>query len=195
MQPLVYKLSAKPFSMNMPRKHIWVISRNIFFLCLMIIPNNSAADDNKPFPVVVVPQQLSSPEAGGYVGADKCLTCHPAQFEKWRNTPHAKAFATLYKEGRQSPQPSCLRCHTTGYGELGGFDNPTDSARLAGVQCEACHGPGSRHLKDVKLSGWDAVSDCVDCQLRKVCMACHPPKHSPDFDFEAYLAKVTCASD
>ncbi len=176
-------------------KRIRIITGSIFFLCLIGYVNNSPAEDNKPLPVVVVPQRLPGAEAGGYVGADKCSACHPAQFKKWQNTHHAQAFATLSKKGRQSLQSSCLRCHTTGYGEPGGFLNPTDSAHLAGVQCEACHSAGSRHIKDVKLSGWDAVGDCINCRLRKVCMLCHTPKHSPDFDFKAYLAEVSCAGD
>ncbi|MBE2199724.1 MAG: hypothetical protein IAE79_14005 [Anaerolinea sp.] len=45
----------------------------------------------------------------------------------------------------------CAHCHTTGYVSQGRQDNRegiVGTWQFAGVQCEACHGPGSRHAVD-----------------------------------------------
>lgn len=45
----------------------------------------------------------------------------------------------------------CARCHTTGYtpqGHQDGREGIEGTWSFAGVQCEACHGPGSRHAAD-----------------------------------------------
>src|SRR5262245_54581899 len=70
--------------------------------------------------------------AHAYVGADKCKMCHNsapkgAQYTKWTQSKHSKAFATLATEEARKvasakeiadPQkaPECLKCHVTGYG-------------------------------------------------------------------------------
>ncbi len=44
-----------------------------------------------------------------------------------------------------SQDEKCLTCHTTGY-KHGGFDPAKPNPNLAGVTCEACHGPGSDYV-------------------------------------------------
>ena len=77
-----------------------------------------------------------------YVGYQKCRGCHRGArrahvANKWEASKHAQAFEILAEKDRKNP--ICLQCHTTGYGEMeaGKF--------LEGVQCEACHGPGSEY--------------------------------------------------
>ncbi|MGH9323219.1 MAG: hypothetical protein ACRD3V_25465, partial [Vicinamibacteria bacterium] len=48
-------------------------------------------------------------------------------YESWASTPHARAGQSL----PASSAERCLTCHAT------------DGTKLASVQCEACHGPGS----------------------------------------------------
>lgn len=56
-----------------------------------------------------------------------------------------------FEPGRRFDE-SCFRCHTTGPTRLGSWNgNPADSLGTffrAGVGCEACHGPMSRHVED-----------------------------------------------
>lgn len=56
--------------------------------------------------------------ADGYVGEARCATCHKLEQEHWAHTVHARAF----RSGSRS--------------------------ELAAKGCEACHGPGAKHLAD-----------------------------------------------
>ena len=41
----------------------------------------------------------------------------------------------------------CLPCHTTGYGQPGGFVSVGETPHMKDIQCEACHGPAGLHVK------------------------------------------------
>lgn len=53
---------------------------------------------------------------------------------------------------------SCLPCHTTGFGQEGGYAIPDpenkkavkQAKKLQDVGCESCHGPGSEYIKVFK---------------------------------------------
>lgn len=96
-----------------------------------------------------------------YLGVDYCKTCHMPHYDSWHETRMSKAFELLKPGMRRdakiavdldpdrdySKDPKCLGCHTTGYGEPGGFINFSTTPEMVGVQCEMCHGPGSRYSK------------------------------------------------
>jgi hypothetical protein len=42
----------------------------------------------------------------------------------------------------------CVVCHVVGFSEKSGFLDAGMPAKLKGVGCESCHGPGSTHVKD-----------------------------------------------
>ncbi len=50
----------------------------------------------------------------------RCADCHFKQFDFWRKTPHAAAYATLVKAG-QHQNLECLSCHTVGLNDPEGF--------------------------------------------------------------------------
>jgi len=97
-----------------------------------------------------------------YVGSGKCKKCHLPQFKSWEDTAmantidalkpgervDAKLDAGLDPDEDYTADPACLECHTVGYGEPGGFESLKDSPDLAGVGCEACHGPASAYIAD-----------------------------------------------
>lgn len=100
-----------------------------------------------------------------YEGARVCAKCHDLQGESWQSTGHAKAFDLLKPQARAeakvrakldpakdySQDANCLGCHTTGYGQPGGYDPampPAQAKGLAGVGCESCHGAGSQFKKE-----------------------------------------------
>ncbi len=67
----------------------------------------------------------------------------------------------------------CARCHTTGYAPQGHQDNREGiqgTWAYEGIQCEACHGPGSRHSADpmgVFMPVDRASQMCGDCHSRE----------------------------
>lgn len=124
--------------------------------------------------VVAVPLVGSSQSAGEYVGLETCAACHADINDSFANTAHAKALGVL-KDAGSDGDPECLACHTTGLSGAKYVDGA--------VTCEACHGPGGEHVASgdpaaVAKGGGEAV-----------CLKCHTPDWSPDFDYEAYLAK------
>lgn len=81
-----------------------------------------------------------------YAGSLICRECHPATHQTFLNTAHPKAFSNPeFTASGGSTNASCLVCHTVGAGLPTGFVNATRTPRLAGVQCESCHGPAAKH--------------------------------------------------
>ena len=133
-----------------------------------------------------------------YVGAIQCAGCHDGsskgyQYSKWRMSDHARAYSRLAtpeayemaaQQGIGDPQSSekCLICHTTVFTKPVGGTWDT-YALDEGVGCEACHGPGNKHLGDNEL-GFDAVT-------KETCLVCHQDAHGKDFDYEKSLKKIS----
>jgi len=142
-----------------------------------------------------------------FTGVMACAQCHTGpkfnfQFSRWRMSKHAQAYAVLatpraFEIARQrgitgEPQQAdqCLRCHTTAHGVAAerrqpGFD-PLD-----GVQCEACHGPGSDYSPEAVML--DKATSRANGLLetgRQTCVPCHEPPGAKPFDYEAALQKI-----
>lgn len=93
---------------------------------------------------------------------------------------------------------NCLPCHVTGYRERGGFVSLKTTPRLAGVQCEVCHGAGGGYLKPNLMSlknkeykRSDLVAAGLVAPSPEVCKTCHnqkSPFYKP-FDYEEHLKK------
>ncbi len=140
--------------------------------------NLAAAAGQKPLPV--------PPGKSGYVGAAECDACHADAVEFWKKTKHAGAWETLVHDKKEF-NLDCTSCHVTGWGEPGG-SSLADNEKLRDVQCEVCHGPGSRH---VAAAGEEKTKTVVRTPAVKRCLECHNEKHSDTFQFEAYLRDVT----
>ncbi|MFT5680243.1 MAG: hypothetical protein ACI8RZ_001149 [Myxococcota bacterium] len=64
----------------------------------------------------------------------------------------------------------CGECHNTGFDK--GYDAATDAYMTTvveqGVGCEACHGPGSRHVADSTIAlSTPEMTDCASCHSRR----------------------------
>lgn len=106
-----------------------------------------------------------------YVGAEACSDCHDEAFQFWKQTPHAGAYAALSTQHKEF-NLDCVSCHVTGYDKPGG-STVTHVDKLTDVQCEACHGPGSNHVKNPN----DPASINRSPSKSLCAPACHHPPH------------------
>lgn len=123
-------------------------------------------------------------EVAEYVGAERCQGCHTKEHALWAASGHAQAFETLRTKSKHT-ESGCQKCHTTGFGEDGGFPSGAD-AQL-GVGCESCHGPGGDHVaSDPPPPGTilGLTDKCDSCVVLQICGACHDQENDPGFEFE-----------
>jgi hypothetical protein len=98
-----------------------------------------------------------------YVGAAKCKMCHKVQYASWEQTTHAKATDDAKASTDREFSADCLKCHATNASE-----------DLAGVQCEACHGPGSDYKKMSIMKDKDAsIANGLIIPSQETCDGCH----------------------
>jgi hypothetical protein len=117
--------------------------------------------------------------AGGapeFAGAAACVNCHTNEHATWTATRHAGALTSLQRIG-QGSNPSCLPCHTVGYGMPTGFTNETMKSLLGGVQCENCHGPAALHIANPR----DPTTRPIKEQAAQLCGGCHMVSRFPTF--------------
>lgn len=135
-----------------------------------------------------------------YVGYEGCAMCHRDHYADWQRSKHAKAFELLKpgqrvaakKKAELDPDKDyttsikCLKCHTTGYRETGGYVNLEETPTRAGIGCEMCHGPGSEYRKihKQKHTGFTHEEVGAAGQLYgsldpKVCARCHEHEDTP----------------
>jgi hypothetical protein len=145
----------------------------------------------------------SKPIAGPqYAGSNKCRMCHLPQYKSWEATKHAKALDMLKAtpdtvvaaiaaklgvevKAAAAEDDACVSCHVTGFRLPGGYP-AADSAKnvaLQNVTCEACHGPGGKHVVAPLADKKKLINRGVTA---KMCMQCHTPAMSPKFNFEEY---------
>ena len=118
-----------------------------------------------------------------YIGSKKCSACHFDQFLVWKKDKHTKAYEDL--PAKYKSDASCLKCHTTGYGEETGYKTAADTG-LVGVTCEVCHGPGSKHAEtckpfaNVKKLSPEQQKEARDSiwkmKPQNICITCHESK-------------------
>ena len=126
-------------------------------------------------PVLLLRTHLDTPFADfeGYQGDVVCRGCHEQEAMSMAISHHSVALYTLYAREEHN-NPECVSCHVTGMGEPGGFVMEDLSHPLAGVQCEACHGPSGPH-------------DGTTTDARSQCVGCHDSEHSVAFTVEKGL--------
>lgn len=77
-----------------------------------------------------------------------------------------------YHAGEENKPFDCGACHTTGYSPLGHQDDLEGiigTWAFPGVQCEECHGPGSRHTEDpqgIRMVLDRSSQQCGQCHVR-----------------------------
>jgi hypothetical protein len=140
-----------------------------------LAPAAAAAVD--PQPAAPGAARMSTAAGATHVGPETCKACHPAAYEIWRAGPHARALDALPAQSRKDPR--CLSCHSPDAGE-----------GLAGITCEACHGPGRLYaapyvMRDPELARLVGLTDVGE----KSCLACHG-ESAPSLVRFAYVKKL-----
>jgi hypothetical protein len=125
---------------------------------------------------VALADRVPAPAPSGtarYMGGSVCASCHEDATTFWQGTGHASAYATLSTQFKEF-NLDCVGCHVTGYGRPGG-STVTHVDRLKDVQCEACHGPGSRHVE-----GGGNTDLITLTPAESACRSCHHAPHVAD---------------
>jgi hypothetical protein len=142
---------------------------------------NLVAAKGKPAPVA---------EAGApsFVGTNGCVKCHKPAVEFWKKTVHAEAWKTLVEVDKQYHY-DCIGCHVTGWEKPGGVNlGSVEKRALVDVQCETCHGPGSKHVDE---AGLDEPRSIVTKPPERFCADnCHTKEHSDTFALVPYLRDI-----
>lgn len=131
---------------------------------------------------------------GSFVGPDKCKGCHEEQYDSWKKTRMANSFYVLQRgekakekqmvgldpEKDYTHDETCLPCHTTGYGLVGGFVSIEETPEMAGVTCESCHGHGgsyANNIMSIKNPGFSISTarkeGLVYPPREEICRECH----------------------
>ncbi len=119
-----------------------------------------------------------------YVGQATCLACHAPVKAFADRDQHGHAWQTL-QDAAKTADLDCVPCHVTGFGKPGG-SALGHLQTLAAVQCEACHGPGSRH---VAAPAKGAVGHLLPVTADS-CAPCHTAQHSPQFAFGTFRQRL-----
>jgi YVTN family beta-propeller protein len=142
-----------------------------------------------------------------FVGVMACASCHTGpmfnfQFSAWRLSRHARAYATLATSnaveiakasgvtGDLQKCDKCLKCHTTGHGyAAASFEKGFDARD--GVQCEACHGPGSDYSPEAIMRDKAAAGARGLLKANaQTCQPCHENAHGNKFDYDMAVKKI-----
>ena len=107
-----------------------------------------------------------------YVGSDVCQECHPDEYSSFvAYAKKAKSFTSIERLRRNLTSEEvekCYACHTTGYGQPGGFISLEETPHLKDSGCEVCHGPGEIHVRDqdaASIRGHLSKKDCEVCHI------------------------------
>jgi hypothetical protein len=120
-----------------------------------------------------------------FVGSAACEGCHQKEyssFSKFAKKSHSfKSIQIMAPKLEPNELKECYSCHTTGYGQPGGFVSLEKTPALANAGCEVCHGPGSVHAESGDKKDIVAKPKVEDCQT------CHNEQRVKSFGFKPML--------
>jgi len=107
-----------------------------------------------------------------FVGSLACKDCHPEEYANFITyAKKSTSFQSIEKQMKHlTPDEirQCYPCHTTGYGEPGGFVSLEKTPYLKNAGCEVCHGPGAKHVRTgdpATIIGKLGKKDCERCHI------------------------------
>jgi hypothetical protein len=183
---------------------------SLLLLCLAIVMGGAIDSEAKK------KKKKKIPKSPSYVGAVKCNgSCHDSYYQAWVKSPHggtynllkpgeraeAKERVKLDPEKDYTSDPLCLRCHTTGYRQKGGFKPAGTKSKkgkdiassidpeepnLEQVGCEMCHSVagGAQFRVVMKNTKGDFKKSDIEkygqrWDYANVCTRCHTHPNTP----------------
>jgi hypothetical protein len=126
-----------------------------------------------------------TPAQNRYVGSAACRECHPEEYENFMTyAKKSTSFQSVEKQMRHlTPEEikQCYPCHTTGYGEPGGFVSLEETPHLKNAGCEVCHGPGAEHVRT------GAPGAIIGNMSKKDCEVCHISERVKAFKYKPLI--------
>ncbi len=157
--------------MKSSRKDTWLFPALVIFF-LFHTPNTLC---------LAVP----SPTPPSYVGSLACEPCHKTEYAIFvryaKKSRSYQSIERLEKGLTGDDLRKCYACHTTGYGQPGGFISLEETPHLKNAGCEVCHGPGSTHVQDESL---DSIIRHPTLQL---CNTCHTSERIKAFHYKPLI--------
>ncbi len=188
-------------------RRLWAVFVALTMLAIAAPIRDSSADErtiNPPPPHSTRdPAAVLARPKYEYVGSKTCRMCHRKWHESLKSSPKGRSWLALQPgvsaelkrrahldvNGDYTADPTCLPCHSTGYGRPGGYAVPDrqngacvrQATAREGVGCESCHGPGSGFIevmRDVRSTKRTYnVQELRAAGLRPVtpdtCYSCH----------------------
>ena len=120
-----------------------------------------------------------------YVGSEACQECHEVEYKSFKTyakKAHSyESITTMRKSLTEAEFRTCFECHTTGFGQPGGFQSLQDTPHLKNAGCEVCHGPGSLHIES------EDPEDLNEDLTAKDCETCHSSERVAAFDYRPLI--------
>ena len=120
-----------------------------------------------------------------FVGSLACRDCHPEEYANFMTyAKKSTSFQSIEKQMRHlTPDEitQCYPCHTTGYGQPGGFINLEETPHLKNAGCEVCHGPGEEHARTAD------PETIIRNMSKKDCEVCHISERVKAFKYKPLI--------
>jgi len=124
-------------------------------------------------------------EQATYVGSLACKDCHPEEYDNFITyAKKSTSFQSVEKQMRHlTPDEirQCYPCHTTGYGQPGGFVSLEETPHLKNAGCEVCHGPGAEHSRTT------SPETIIKNMSKKDCEICHISERVKAFKYKPLI--------
>jgi len=121
-----------------------------------------------------------------YVGSKACKDCHIQEYENFRqySSKYRSDQNVQLMHDKLTPQEQreCYGCHTTGYGQPGGFVSFKETPEMGHAGCEVCHGPGAGHA----LTG-DPQLISGNLSVEEHCAPCHEDERVRQINYKPLL--------
>jgi DmsE family decaheme c-type cytochrome len=104
-----------------------------------------------------------------YIGSDMCLVCHEDVTKAFASNPHH----VLASDTKRGPD--------------GGWK---------GKECEACHGPGSKHAESIDKKDIRNPAALPPAEAERICLSCHlnQPTHAGRIQSSHVRSQIGCTS-